>query len=109
MLSYTHKNSLQVLHIRVGGSDNARPIEWTNGRIGLGEDNIWSPDLLKERQDLVEELDEFAQWAFGPSGISSLRIIAFGDFYQQCRFKRSNALICRSTSKSRNYCPISPD
>lgn len=38
---------------------------------------------------------DFAQWVFGPTGIRSLRLLAFGDFSYNGRFPVSTWLLCR--------------
>lgn len=42
----------------------------------------------------LQEVDNFAQWAFGPDGLPALEILAYGDFSFQGR--RPNILFCRS-------------
>lgn len=36
-----------------------------------------------------------AQWVFGPNGIRSLRLLAYGDFSEDGHFQPSNLLLCR--------------
>lgn len=36
-----------------------------------------------------------AQWVFGPNGIRSLRLLAYGDFSEDGRFQPSTLLLCR--------------
>jgi len=57
-----------------------------------------SPDTDNNNQlpELREELHDFAQWALGPDGFSSLRVIAFGDFSYGRRFSRTNVLLCKT-------------
>jgi hypothetical protein len=38
---------------------------------------------------------EFCQWAFGPDGIRSLRLLVHGDFSYDGRFAHSALLLCR--------------
>lgn len=38
---------------------------------------------------------DFAQWVFGPTGIRSLRLLAYGDFYFDGRFDHATLLFCR--------------
>lgn len=44
---------------------------------------------------------DFAEWAFGPTGILSLRVLAFGDFSYDGRFARHNLLLCRKEQPAR--------
>ena len=41
---------------------------------------------------------DFAQWAFGPAGIRSLRLLAYGDFSYDGRFAYATLLLCRRDS-----------
>lgn len=60
---------------------------------------------------IPEKLDEFAQWAFGPDGLRSLQILAFGDFSCNEQYPKVNSLFCRNNcsitketgSPTRNY------
>jgi hypothetical protein len=45
---------------------------------------------------LTKPLHDFAQWAFGPTGFPSLRVIAFGDFSYEGRFPLDNLFLCRN-------------
>jgi hypothetical protein len=44
------------------------------------------------------QLAQFAQWAFGPTGLPTLRVIAYGDFSYEGRFARHNVLLCKDQS-----------
>jgi hypothetical protein len=46
--------------------------------------------------ELTNTLHNFAQWAFGPRGFPSLRVIAFGDFSCEGRYTWNNVLLCRN-------------
>ncbi|PVH72613.1 hypothetical protein DL98DRAFT_382280, partial [Cadophora sp. DSE1049] len=43
------------------------------------------------------ELLRFANWAFGPNGLPTLQVLAFGDFYYDGRSHIHNKLFCRHT------------
>jgi hypothetical protein len=103
-----------VLHIRQSGSDlkhfrswgiDSKPDYVTNA----SDDGESSDDESFDSPKITEELDEFAQWAFGENGLQSLRVLAFGDFSYNGRYSRGNVLLCRqydsATSKSpgKNY------
>jgi hypothetical protein len=52
---------------------------------------------------LPGELLEFANWAFGPDGLPTLQVLAFGDFSYDGRFNDiHNYLFCRHTWSIRN-------
>jgi hypothetical protein len=38
----------------------------------------------------------FAQWAFGPSGLPDLQVLAYSDFFHEGRYKWQNLLFCKS-------------
>ena len=42
----------------------------------------------------------FAQWAFSPDGLPELRILAFGNFSYQGRYKNHSMLLCRSKAST---------
>lgn len=50
-------------------------------------------------QDLPDDLLWFAIWAFGPEGIQSLKVLAYGDFSYQGRHRSTNAILCRNEWK----------
>lgn len=53
-------------------------------------------DLPVERFPMVgDAFIDFAQWVFGPTGIRSLRLLAYGDFSYEGRFGQSTLLLCR--------------
>lgn len=45
-------------------------------------------------------LRDFADWAFGPTGLPNIMVIAFGDFSNGCRFEWSQVLLIRSLTPS---------
>lgn len=47
-------------------------------------------------------LGDFADWAFGPTGLPNLMVIVFGDFSDGDRFKWSQVLLIRSLTPSTN-------
>ncbi|KUL81764.1 hypothetical protein ZTR_09249 [Talaromyces verruculosus] len=67
-----------------------------------------SPDLSWENTALFEEADvmavshliRLADWAFGPEGVATLRILAYGDFSCGGRHKRQQAILARADPDS---------
>lgn len=55
---------------------------------------------------LSRSLQELAQWAFGPDGLPSLRVIACGDFPHEGRYRRHNVLLCRDSGSSDEGLPF---
>lgn len=51
--------------------------------------------------ELTEHFHDLAQWAFGPEGLSSLRVIAYGDFSHKGRYARSNLFLSRNVGARR--------
>ena len=43
-----------------------------------------------------DEVEDFADWAFGPDGLPELLVLAYGDFAFRDKFKKENALYCRN-------------
>lgn len=54
---------------------------------------ITSPD---QSLVLTQPFREFAQWVFGPQGLPSLQVLAYGDFSPEGRPIRANFLLGRS-------------
>jgi hypothetical protein len=80
------------------GSDNSSEVDLIQS--GQLNQNERDDELLPEDDGLAEltrSLHDFAQWAFGPSGFPSLRIIAFGDFSYGDRFYLNNVHLCRNS------------
>ena len=46
------------------------------------------------------EILTFANWAFGPHGVPSLQVLAYGDFSFDGRFSQYNTLMCPGTGWS---------
>jgi hypothetical protein len=44
----------------------------------------------------------FVEWAFGPQGVGSLRLVVFGDLAYGGRRPRNNLIICRNTADGGN-------
>ena len=47
--------------------------------------------------DELENIQMFANWAFGPMGLHQLQIIAMGDFSHEGRYSCQNLLLCRNS------------
>ncbi|KKA19421.1 hypothetical protein T310_6597 [Rasamsonia emersonii CBS 393.64] len=58
--------------------------------LAAGSDNL----------PLSRSLHDLAQWAFGPDGLPSLRVIAHGDFLDEGRYRKHNVLLCRDSGSS---------
>ncbi|KAK6713076.1 hypothetical protein SNK05_007530 [Fusarium graminearum] len=67
---------------------------------------------IRERREwktppLRQSSRDFADWVFGPDGVTSLEYIVAGDLSHGSRYYERNALICRSTGGGRRYRVIS--
>ena len=94
--SHAARQTLRLLHIRRSGAEippffSEGISVWTMNEI---PGTISLEDFLK-----VGTWDyglwEFARWAFGPKGLPKLRILVFGDFSYDGRYKESNLLLRR--------------
>ncbi|KJZ79368.1 hypothetical protein HIM_01519 [Hirsutella minnesotensis 3608] len=86
-------NTLHMLHIRqterdVGPRDSYALLE----PLRLS----WEPQVGK--QHLHKEFRKFAQWLFGPRGIASVDILAFGDFAYDEALEGHNFFLIRDDS-----------
>ncbi|KAI8295983.1 Methyltransferase fsa4 [Colletotrichum sp. SAR11_240] len=55
---------------------------------------------------LQPEFQRFAEWAFGPAGIPSLEILAFGDFSCRGRYSHLSFMLCRQEGSSKDQTPF---
>lgn len=54
---------------------------------------------LHKRPPLTRTLNDLAQWAFGPDGLPSLEVIAFGDFSYNGRYAWGNVILSRKRGR----------
>lgn len=52
----------------------------------------------------AEEFVSFAEWAFGPTGLPNLQILAIGDFSDKDRFQKQQCLIRRRCHEKERRC-----
>ena len=65
-------------------------------------DEYDSSEETKPLLGLEPDFYNLAKWAFGPNGIHSLRVIAFGDFsYGERAGVLCNVILCRNDSQRR--------
>jgi hypothetical protein len=124
LLPFSKKHSLQVLHIRQSGSDLEHFASWGIRRgcdpsDSGSDDDSFEIDMPGDSQssqnksndgslfeddefpEIRKTLQDFAEWAFGPKGIPSLRVIAYGDFSYEGRFSLNNVLLCKAASSTK--------
>lgn len=77
-------------------TSNGKPPSMTHSTASLESFDI--AEILR----LPAELLGFANWAFGPNGLPTLQVLAFGDFSYDGRFHIHNKLFCRRTWSIRN-------
>jgi hypothetical protein len=97
---FASKATLQVLHMRQSGPDLRRYSSWAKSAEEDDTDCDYSDiDLPAVERGVFPQLGasfvKFAQWAFGPEGILSLRLLAYGDFSYNGRFGVATLLLCR--------------
>ncbi|KAM6511256.1 hypothetical protein FALCPG4_016258 [Fusarium falciforme] len=126
LLPFTSKTSLKAIHIRQTMSDVSNFGSWALVEIlapsisransdassdsdltTYTEDSDpgpdWDLDFTQREPELRNEFRHFAEWAFGPDGIPSLDIIAFGDFAYGGWENSRNVLLGRNTSGTSNF------
>ncbi|KAA8652800.1 uncharacterized protein ATNIH1004_001705 [Aspergillus tanneri] len=106
----TSNTSLNIFHIRESGSVLSQNESYWIHRLDSKLANDQSEEGLPFSVGLTYDFDEFAQWAFGENGFSSLQILAYGDFSYRGRYSTTNILLCRdstppqhSSPRQRNY------
>lgn len=86
-----------MLHVRQSGPDLGHYPSWAES----ADDDDPAFDIAAadfagaDFPALGTSFVEFAQWAFGPDGIRSLRLLAYGDFSYEGRFAEASLLFCR--------------
>ncbi|MCJ1435902.1 hypothetical protein MMC27_005278 [Xylographa pallens] len=94
------KLSWKVLHIRwrraenlswCGRSNDPSSESLASHTVAGGSFTSWRP----MSQYVPGDLHNFAIWAFGPTGLPKLRILASGDFSHKGRYDDCNFLLCR--------------
>jgi hypothetical protein len=73
---YADNVSCRLLHLRASGDFLTR------------KDNEW---YIKR-----DEIDDFADWAFGPNGLPELLVLAYGDLAFRDMYEEENVLFCRN-------------
>ena len=90
----------RLLHVRNGGpSGEHETLEATwpwEGRSSVPTHHQYpTPAMANCVDNLTPELEAFAAWAFGETGLPELRVLARGDFSHDGRFAASQVLLCR--------------
>ncbi|KAF5688000.1 f-box-like domain-containing protein [Fusarium denticulatum] len=97
-------------------SESGEPFPWTDSGpttpTGAREDVTFGPNAVEVAADnnggchwppLQHEFHQFVEWAFGPQGIASLDIVAFGDFAHDHRETTYNLLLSRNNDAMSNF------
>lgn len=97
-------------------SENGESLPWTDSGPTSPTDAMvdvtFGPNAVEAAADnnggcleprLQPEFRQFLEWVFGPQGIASLDIVAFGDFAHGGRDHSNNLLLCRSTNAMGNF------
>ncbi|KAL3444101.1 hypothetical protein BJX65DRAFT_311241 [Aspergillus insuetus] len=95
--SGTDNSQIKLLHLRIHGirqrpQDLYAELTQPGKETGLRRDDLYGTKIS------MDDLSEFAEWAFGPTGLRSLIAIAYGDFTQGGRYKWSQVLLCRTSA-----------
>lgn len=128
----SRKDSLQVLHIRQSGPDIRKFGSLVFGQIYLDDATLFGDCWGLSRQEICEDgmlgwvarqsdaannqnilvatilsddLRQFADWAFGPNGVASLRLLAYGDFSCRGRFADDCFMLRRALLTNGNESP----
>lgn len=94
--SHAAKQTLKLLHIRRSGAEISPFFRHNISKwIIHGIAEPFRPEDYLEQDFRDHALLEFARWAFGPKGLPNLRVLAFGDFSYDGRYKGKNVLLRR--------------
>ncbi|KAK7755480.1 hypothetical protein SLS62_002410 [Diatrype stigma] len=135
---FAEKASLKLLHIRQSCSDLEHLLSWAqegnpqdlidisdesepesnsegSGPASEAESDPSEPSVREGDTEQVgasvrlrKEFRQFIEWAFGPQGVSSLQIVAYGDFAYGGRDPYQNIVLCRSSDERMHYRILSP-
>ena len=100
--------SLRLLHLRFTGKRCRAPRFYkgidsaarSEGETEYGSSWDYYDEDEKWQKEEKEELEAFAEWAFGPSGFPRLQVLASGDFAHGNLFAGSRTLWCRRSHAS---------
>ncbi|CAH0022673.1 unnamed protein product [Clonostachys rhizophaga] len=111
------RNTLKILHIRASSaylemvehSEAVSQLDLEKAMIVNQQDfdstNFDDPlrhvvrpkrPVKKEAEEVKPEFLDMVRWAFGPEGINSLDVLAFGDFSNGCREPQNNLVFSRN-------------
>jgi hypothetical protein len=102
---FSRESTCSVFHLRESGSNVVLPCEEIAHTLSGYKGS--EPTVLHSTRDEGSNLAagsvdyllaQFAQWVFGPTGLPTFRLIAYGDFSYEGRFVRHNVLLCRDES-----------
>lgn len=101
ILGTKSNSSIQILHLRSALNDfydNSYDAD-VHGQFAdlQGEEG----DLEEQLADLHPHLIGFAQAAFAPDGLPSLKILAYGDFSFGRRYSDDQIFLCRANPKTK--------
>ncbi|GLA21385.1 hypothetical protein AnigIFM62618_010696 [Aspergillus niger] len=123
LLDIPERSTIRLLHLRLSGEErnhrhlrreivselrrNAEGGLWSRSRHGPTVAGLHLKPARKrsEAQDFVL----LAQWAFGPTGLPALQILAFGDFSHDGRYREQQILIRRRRIGEQPYPRVSLD
>ncbi|KAK4062576.1 hypothetical protein Purlil1_14210 [Purpureocillium lilacinum] len=97
LLPFRYKNTLKVLHIRQSTSDLRSYPSWALVPSRSGS-RAGSSFLSGSGRVLRTHFRQFAEWVFGPEGITSMWVVVFGDFSYGGRKPQDNLVLCRDTA-----------
>lgn len=109
LLPFASKATLKVLHIRQSAPDLVRCPSWAlipslTASRAKGHALSESGRALSESgRALRDKFRHFAEWIFGPQGIKSLRVVAFGDFAHGGQRPQDNVILCKSTGGKESF------
>ncbi|KAK8078644.1 hypothetical protein PG996_004814 [Apiospora saccharicola] len=91
---FSHKSSLQLLHMRRSGLD----FMVDESLLGtLRRPDIPAEQIIQDARDTFRlDLHRFLQWVFGPCGIGSLQLFVYGDFSHGDRYRQHWKMMCRN-------------
>ncbi|KAI2868709.1 hypothetical protein CBS147323_11290 [Aspergillus niger] len=123
LLDIPERSSIKLLHLRLSGEErnhrhlrreivselrrNAEGGLWSRSRHGPTVAGLHLKPARKRSE--AQEFLLLAQWAFGPTGLPALQILAFGDFSHDGRYREQQILIRRRRIGEQPYPRVSSD
>ncbi|CAH0046306.1 unnamed protein product [Clonostachys solani] len=99
---YKHSRAVNQLDLEKALIVNQQDIDSTDFNDILRHVVTPKRPVKQEAEEIQPEFLDLVGWAFGPEGINSLDVLAFGDFSHGCREPQNNLLFSRNRTGNKS-------